>query len=190
MTTCSKCGAEASEDYVFCPRCGSPLGLEKGKTIARAGGHNPESETCFGERDRDYFGMVSFGVFVLIIGIIFAANPNVLSNFRLWVEQMIREERIVRPPQGLIRSATLFFGLIGLSNFSLAGIRLVFEKVGRRVLGDVLSGVALLSFAYLINLYGMRALTWQMVLAIEAILCGILVIVYSALRYVFRKKVH
>lgn len=126
----------------------------------------------------------------MVVGIIFATNPNILSDFRLWIEQMTSKEGLTTPPEGLIRSATLFFGLVGLSNFFMAGIRLIFEKTGRRVLGDISTGVALLSFAYLISLYGGRALAWQMVVGIEAIVCGLLIVVYSILRYVVLKKSH
>ncbi len=146
-----------------------------------------ERKTCFGTGEKDYLGLVSFGTFILIVGIVFTANPNLVSDFQLWIEQMANEQNLVRPRIGLITSAIVFFGLIGLSDFFMAGIRLWIDKSRRRVLVDILSGIALVTFAYLIYLYGSYALTWQTVVAIEVVVIGLLVIAYSTARYVFWK---
>jgi hypothetical protein len=186
MTLCPKCGAKTKEDDKFCPYCGEPLAAKTSVQPVKES-YTRERDVCFGggERRPDHLGLVSFGIFLLIVGVIFVANPNVVSEFRVWIESMALEKTLSRPPPGLIASATLFFGLIGLSNFFVAGIRYLIDKASRRPLRDVLSGVALLSFSYLIYLYGIHAFTWQMVLAIEAIVCGLLVILYSAMRYLF-----
>jgi len=183
-----KCGVEARGDDGFCPRYGDFRVSKRSRTAASENRRTYESGSGLGERDRDYFGLISFGIFLLVLGIIFTVNPHVFSGLRSWVEQMAREQKLVRPPEGVIRSAALFFGLIGVSDFFLAGIRLIFEKIGRRVLADILSGVALISFAYLIYLYGGRIVTWQMALAIEAIICGLLIIGYTVGRYAFLRK--
>ena len=148
-----------------------------------------ERETCFspGLRKKDYLGLVAFGIFILIVGIVFMANPNLISDFSSWIKQMTDEQHLIRPYEGLISSATLFFTLIGLSNFLEASIKLWIGKARRQILADILSGVALVLFAYLIHLYGIYALTWQIVIAIEAIAVGLLVVSYSIARYVFLK---
>jgi uncharacterized BrkB/YihY/UPF0761 family membrane protein len=148
-----------------------------------------EREACFsvGFRKKDYLGLISFGVFVIIVGIVFVANPNLVSDFSSWIEQMTDEQHLIRPPEGFINSAILFFGLIGLFDFFKAGVRLWIVEPRRQALGDILSGVALILFAYLIHLYGGYVLTWQMVLATEAIVVGLLVVLYSIVRYVFSK---
>ena len=148
-----------------------------------------ELETCFGLglREKDYMGLVSFGAFILTVGIVFVVNPKLFSDFRLWIEQMRTMETLVRPPRGLIVSAIVFFGLIGLSDFFKAGIRVWIAQSRRQVLADILSGAALTLFAYLIYLYGNYTLGWQMVLAIEAVAVGLLVILYSIMRSVFLK---
>ena len=150
---------------------------------------NREREACFGTglRKKDYLGLVAFGIFILIVGIVFIANPNLISDFSSWIKQMTDEQHLIRPHEGLVSSATLFFTLIGLSNFFEAGIKLWIGKARRQVLADILSGVALVLFAYLIHLYGIYALTWQIVIAIEAIAVGLLVVSYSIARYVFLK---
>ena len=44
-----------------------------------------ERETCFGigKREKDYLGLVSFETFIVIVGIVFVANPNLTSDFEL-----------------------------------------------------------------------------------------------------------
>jgi len=178
MVNCPKCGALVKEGDRFCPYCGTPL--------AASGRLYREREVCFeGERRRDYSGLVSFGIFLLAVGVVFIVNPRVISEFSSWVRQLANEKILMRPPQGLIVVATVFFCLTGLSNFLVAGIRLFTYGTRRRVFSDVLSGIALASFSYLIYLYGKYAITWQMVLAIEVIVCGLLIILYSVIRYLF-----
>lgn len=182
MPSCPKCGAKREKDDKFCHSCGASLTEEKKEL--------PEREVCFGERERrrDYLGLVSFGIFLLIVGIVFLANPNIFSHINSWVQEMAEKKTLLRPPQDLIDSASLFFVLIGASNFFMAGIRLVGDKAVRRIFADILTGVALVLFGYLIYLYGAHTLGWQMVLAIEAVACGLLVILYSIIHYLFPKK--
>ena len=189
MPTCPKCGAETEKDDEFCRFCGTRLVAETSKPLEKESSAQ-EREVCFGEgeRRRDYSGLVSFGIFLLIVGVIFLANPNLVSDFRLWVEKLTTEKAISRPPKGAIDSAALFFGLIGLSDFFLAGVRFMADKRMRRVLADILSGIALVLFSYFIYLYGGHTLTWQMALAAETVTCGLLIILYSILRYLFPKK--
>jgi hypothetical protein len=189
MPTCPKCGAEIEKDAEFCRSCGTHLTAETSKPLEKEGSAR-EREVCFGEGERrvDYSGLVSFGIFLLVVGTIFLANPNLFSDFRLWIETMTTEKTLSRPPQGLINSAALFFGLIALSNFIMVGVRFMAKERMRRVLADILSGVALALFSYFIYLYGTRAFAWPMVLAAEAVTIGLLVILYSVLRYLFPKK--
>jgi len=189
MANCPKCGAETQKDDEFCRFCGTRLIAETTRPLEKES-FAQEREACFGEgeRPRGYLGLVSFGIFLLIVGIIFLANLNLVSDFRLWVERMTAEETLSRPPQGLIDSAALFFGLIASSNFFMAGVRFMANERKRRVLTDILSGVALALFSYFIYLYGTHAFAWQMVLAAEAVTVGLLIMLYSVLRYLFPKK--
>lgn len=151
----------------------------------------PDRDDCFstGPRKKDYMGIVQFGMFLIIVGIIFVANPSLFSDLISWIEQMADTQHLIRPNEGLISSAILFFILTGLSNFLEAGIKLWAAVVHarRRVLTDILSAVGLLLLAYLINLYGNHALGWQLVIAIEAIAVGLLVILYTIVRNIFLK---
>ena len=189
MGTCPKCGSEINEKDVFCRSCGASLKARMDK-LPEKETYLREREMCFGEAEprRDYSSLVSFGIFLLIVGITFIANPNLISDFRFWIEQLTTQKTLLRPLPGLITSAAVFFGLVGASDFFMAGVRFMADKPKRRVLRDVLTGVALVLFSYLIYLYGERALAWQMVLASEVVACGLLVIVYSVMCYLFPEK--
>ena len=193
MATCPKCGAEANEGDEFCPFCSTSLRTKPGEKVEKEGYALGEKDVCFGEREhrRDYFGLVSFGIFLVIVGFIFIANPSVISDFTSWIELMTREKTLRRPSLGLIDSATLFFCLLGSSNFFIAGIRFMADKskVMRQVLTNILTGVALVLFSYLIYLYGHTpGFAWQTVLAIEVVAIGLIVIFYSSMRYLFPKR--
>jgi len=186
MPTCPKCHAETKEGDKFCTNCGASLALEAPKPVETRV-HIRERDTCFGERERDYLGLVSFGFLLLTVGIIFTLNPNIVDNFRSWIVQISTERKLVRPADELIFSATYFFGLIGVFDFAMAGIRLAANDLKRRVITDIFSGIALILFAYLLQLYGEHYLLWQMVLGMEAIACGLLVTVYSIARYSIKR---
>jgi len=149
---------------------------------------NDWEDGCFGggrkrRRGKDYLGLLSFGIFILIIGAIFIANPNIITDFSQWVGQMVDREQFIRPPDGVIFGAYVFFALIGISNFFKAAVRLWIKDSPRQAISDTLSGVALVFFAYLIHLYSQYTIEWQIVLAIEIIIIGVLVVVYSLIHY-------
>ncbi len=179
MVTCSKCGKKNQEDAEFCINCGTSL-----YSVERREVHG---DLCFGEgkRGRDYLGFISFGFFIIVVGIVLTITPNLLSIFWRWIVQLTNKQAWIRPPKELINSAPLFLYLIGVSSFLMAGIRFLVDKGRKQILTDILSGVASVFFAYLINLYASYVLRFRMVLALETIICGLLVISYTIVRYVF-----
>lgn len=185
MVTCPKCGAEAQEDHKFCSRCGASLEIKPRPAEPKPRGK--ERNTCFGEGERDYLGLVSVGFFIIIVGIVFLSNMNIIEEFRQWIELMTTRQTFVRPLGGLLNSAKLFFILAGASHFIMAGIRIAFNDVKRRIITNTLSGIALVLFAYFIQLYAARSITWVAALAYEAIAVGLLVMLYSVLWYMLKK---
>jgi hypothetical protein len=185
MVTCPKCGAETQEDHKFCSVCGASLEIQPkpAETKPRV----RQRDTCFGEGERDYLGLVSVGFFIIIVAIVFLSNVNIFEEFRQWIDLMTTRQTFVRPSDGLLSSAKLLFILAGISNFVMAGIRMAFSDVKNRIISDALSGVALVLFAYFIQLYAARSITWAAALGYEAIAVGLLVMLYSALWYMLKR---
>jgi hypothetical protein len=180
----------AEKDDQFCRFCGASLkaetrASEKPAQSAAEEKYAREPEFCFGERERhaDYTGLVSFGLLLLIIGIVFVANPSIFSQLDSWGKQMSRAQMLLRPSREIINSTVLFFALVGLSNFFVSGIRWMTYKRKRRALRDVFSGAAMIMFSCLVYLYGQRTLVWQMVLACEIVVIGLLVVTYGVVRH-------
>lgn len=187
MPYCEKCGAQVSDEDQFCPSCGNPVKPGVERRALRRPRHARERDVCFGREEPrgDPLGVVEFGLFLLVVGAVYMSNPNILNSFVSWVRTMSDLQTAIRPPATLINSAALFFGLIGVSNLLTAGIRTMVDKVWRRILPDILAGLGLLAFAYVINLYGQRVIAWTNILAIMAIVFGAMVILYTFLRNLF-----
>jgi len=179
MSYCKKCGTEYVEGAKYCIKCGAPVGEER----------RPPREECFGERreERDYLGLVSFGIFLLIAGYILITNPWIPSYITQWFENLVKG--VFEPPSSQLRYIfALFLGLIGVSDFVIAGIRVALRQSWRRPLRDVLSGVGVISFAYLVYLNSKGLMTWQIVLVLGIIIFGILVILYGIIVSSFKRK--
>jgi len=190
LITCPKCSKTAEKDNQFCRFCGASLKeetnvSEKPAQPTEQEKYTRETEFCFGEHEHhaDYAGLVSFGMLLLIIGIIFVANPSIITQLNSWAKQMSQAKMLQRPPQEIINSAVLFFALIGLSDFLVSGIRAMTHRRKWRALRNAFSGVATLTFAYLIYLYGQHTLVWELVLALEIVVIGLLVILYGIARH-------
>jgi len=186
MVYCTKCGLKNLDDAKYCGKCGVKLEIFQEKSWEKRVEKGKDA-TCFGgiQRDRDYVNLISFAIFLMVLGIIFIVNRNVFSDFIMWIEQLTVIKMWIRPYPELINSAILFFGLMGVSNFITAGIRFMIEKASRKVLSDVVSGVALFWFAYLLNLYGSYVLKLRTIVAIELGTCGLLIILYFVVRKMF-----
>lgn len=70
MPFCKKCGAEVKEDAEFCAYCGTPIGAER--RVKPKVSYAREGEACFGPRGSGggLWGAISFGVFVVGLGIL------------------------------------------------------------------------------------------------------------------------
>lgn len=182
MVTCLKCSAENPKHAKFCTDCGISLYSLKSGDI--------RENVCFGadKRGRDYSGFISFGSFLIIVGIVFTVNRNVFSDLLGWFDKLANKKVLIRPPEELITSITLFFGLIGLSNFFIAVLKFALNRHSRNFLAESLGSIALIFFAYLINLFNNNVLGFRVVFGIEVVVCGLLIIVYSVLRHLLYKQ--
>lgn len=175
MAKCANCGAENKEGARFCFNCGAAMAAPS------APGAAPMAAVPARPPGPDPLGLAGFALLLVIIGIVFSLNPDALGQFIEWVRHWATEGGPARPPEGLIRSAVLFFILTGVSSFAVAALRLGVSGLWVRALGDGMSGIAQLAFAFLLTLYERRALGGTGVLALEAVVVGILIFLYVAI---------
>jgi len=185
---CPKCGTENDHEVAFCVYCGSLLpdhaGIPPSPTAPQAPKISgalkpmPPVARAFPERRPDFVGLIGLAFFLLIVGIVFTLNTNLLNDFRSWWDLLVAGGLLVRPPDGIIVSGILFFGLLGLSNFLTSGLRWILDRGRFGALARVLAGVAFLSLALLTWRYSMRAIAGSLVISIWTAVLGTFLVVY------------
>jgi len=182
---CEKCGAEISEGDEFCLKCGASMKPDA-RPRRRDHSFRRDDELCFGE-ERDPLDALGFGFFLVIAGIIFYTYGNPLWDFISWVESMGDAGSLIKPPIRLLDVAYMFFGLSGLANLVTVALRFTVDRNPRRIMSDLLSGIGLGVFAYLISLYAADTLSFSRVIGSQAIVVGLLIIVYFLTKSMWKK---
>ncbi|TLZ57894.1 MAG: DUF835 domain-containing protein [Methanobacteriota archaeon] len=187
---CPKCGTENDDEVAFCVYCGSLLpdhaGVPPSPTAPRAPNLSgalkpiPPVARAFPERRPDFVGLIGAAFFLLIVGIVFTLNTDLLTNLRSWWDLVVAGGLFVRPPDGIITSAIFFFGLLGLSNFLTSGLRWILDRSRFGALARVLAGVGFLSLALLTWRYSMRAISGSLVISIWTAIMGTFLVIYIA----------
>jgi len=123
-------------------------------------------------------GAVSFAFFLIIVGVVFLANPGLFADSETWAKSFTPTGGIPRPPDSMIVSAITFFLAAGVFDFITAGIRYAMKARPRKVLADVMTGIAWIVLAGFTYLYLMRTISGPVVVASELVAIGVLIIVY------------
>jgi len=123
-------------------------------------------------------GAVSFAFFLIIVGVVFLANPGLFTDFETWVKSFTPTGGVPRPPDSMILSAITFFIVAGIFDFITAGIRYALKARPRKVLSDVMTGIAWIVLAGFTSLYLGRSISGPVVVASELVVIGVMIIVY------------
>lgn len=126
-------------------------------------------------------GLVGFALFLFIVGVLFYAFPTLGADLRLWVESMTANGPFLRPPEGVISAAIVFFLLAGVSNFATSALRFAVRRRRLKALSDAMGGVALVILSFLLTLYADRRVSGQLVIATWVAVLGGLLLIYIAL---------
>ena len=191
---CSKCGTENDDEVAFCVYCGSllpdqapapsspvaPPATSLTANVVRAMKPAPARARAFPERRPDFVGLIGVAVFLVILGLVFTLNTNLLNDFRAWWDTVVPGSLFVRPPEGIIGSGIVFFGLLGFSNFLTSGLRWVLDRSRFGALARVLAGLGFVSLAVLIWRYSQRTISGSLVLSIWTAVLGSLLVAYIA----------
>src|SRR6266705_3688894 len=176
---CDSCGTMNKDTSRFCLYCGAPLTTTGAETAAPATAPPVPSPSVprahpvrplYMPRPRtpDYVGLFGVAFFLLVLGIVFYLNGNLLPEIRRWGDQVLAGRGAFRPPEGGIVSAGLFWGLLGVSNFGIAFLRWFFTRSRIRTLGALLGGIAMVMFSYFLYRYSLRDMSGSFVVALEA----------------------
>ena len=187
---CDACGTMNKDTSRFCLYCGAPLttiGAEAASpttapppvTSAPAPRASPVRPLYMPRpRTPDYVGLFGVAFFLLVLGIVFYLNGNLLTELRRWWDQVLAGRGAFRPPEGVIVSSGLFWGLLGVSNFGIAFLRWFFTRSRIRTLGALLGGIAMVMFSYFLYRYSVRDMSGGLVVALEAGVIAVLLFIY------------
>lgn len=187
---CAKCGTENDDEVAFCVYCGSVLPGSAGEVPAPASNRPaaasavkpiPPSARGPAERHPDFVGLIGVAFFLLTVGIVFTLNTNMLTDLRLWWDRIVPNGVFVRPPEGIIASGIVFFGLLGLSNFLTSGLRWVLDRNRFGALARILAGIGFLSLALLTWRYSLFAINGSQVISTWTAVLGTLLVIYIAI---------
>ncbi len=182
IVRCPKCGTENDDEVAFCVYCGSLLPdhasaptpaalVPTAPSAFSALRPMPPAARAFPERRPDFVALIGVAFFLLILGVVFTLNTNLLNDFRSWWDLIQPGGLFVRPPDGIVRSGLLFFALLGLSNFLTSGLRWVLDRNRFGALARVLAGLGFVSLAILTWRYSLRAFSGSLVVSIWTARC-------------------
>ena len=186
---CDACGTMNKDTSRFCLYCGAPLTTSGAEAAAPPTAppapsapvpHASSVRPMYMPRPRppDYVGLFGVTFFLLVLGIAFYLNGNLLTELRRWWDQVLAGRGAFRPPEGVIISAGLFWGLLGVSNFGIAFLRWFFTRSRIRTLGAILGGIAMVMFSYFLYRYSVRDMSGSLVVALEAGVIAVLLFIY------------
>ena len=186
---CDACGTMNKDTSRFCLYCGAPLTTIGAEATAAPTAplapsapvpHASPVRPMYMPRPRtpDYVGLFGVAFFLLVLGIAFYLNGNLLTELRRWWDQVLAGRGAFRPPEGVIISAGLFWGLLGVSNFGIAFLRWFFTRSRIRTLGAILGGIAMVMFSYFLYRYSVRDMSGSLVVALEAGVIAVLLFIY------------
>ncbi|MGQ0796981.1 MAG: zinc-ribbon domain-containing protein, partial [Methanobacteriota archaeon] len=174
MPDCPTCGVTNKEGARYCMSCGTRLvPLPEG-----AAAPAPARRSVRTPPPPDPIGLVGLATFLVVSAIVLILNPGVFSDIWTWFRPLAAEGRVTRPPETLIVSGIVFFGLTGLGGFVPAYLRLAVTRNKARALADGLSALGTVVFASLLVLYLERLVNGSTLLALVVGVAGVLLLTY------------
>lgn len=180
---CAGCGTENQEGSRFCYSCGTALApVAAPPPVAQVPPPPPPPPRLFPKQPhQDLLGLLGLAFVLISLGIVFSANTSLVAELRQWGDHVAKAGPFVRPPEGVITSAVLFFVIVGLLDFVSAFLRSTLRWMKTLVLSRILSGVGDLIFAGLLVLYSGLAISGFLVLAGLVATAGVLLLVWIIL---------
>lgn len=185
---CSSCGTENPEGARFCMSCASPLAPTSTPGPAPAAAPPPAPLGPYvPPRPRkhpyeDLLGLLSLAIVLTAVAVLVAVDPLFIDHIQQWTATADTYHTVfVRPPDPIIVGFAWFFGVVGVLDFLMAGLRRALRWPPLHVVSRILSGVGDLTVAALIMLYASRTISGPFLILACAGTGAILLSIYVAL---------
>ena len=137
-----------------------------------------------GERQwKGRIGVISFGVFLILVAVTWLNYPTLPSEIRLLSEDL----RIYYRPVGLYLGLLGAFGFFGVSFgvwlLIIAAARAVFRQGLCRILADASGGVFFAGCGYVSMKYAQGAIPRDIVLPLFIVVIGVIVVINGVVRF-------
>jgi hypothetical protein len=126
----------------------------------------------------DFTALLGIAFFLLVLGVVFYLNQALITQMGEWWDRIVRGNVLLRPPEGVISSAVLFFALLGGTYFVIGAVRWAVTRSKIRTLSASLTGVAMVAFAYLLYRYSLTEVSGPFVLSVEAAVVAVLLFTF------------
>lgn len=134
------------------------------------------------------FSLLSFGGFVIIVGLTLFLYPDTFMEIKSFIEDLVEQKTWISPSDPLREAAALFVISIGVLSFVVAAARLTAGHPGYRALQDASWGTALVFLGYLFVLYAQETIRARLILPLFIILAGVLIVVNVLFRYFYARS--
>jgi hypothetical protein len=189
---CPNCGTENKADVAYCVYCGTALAEKAPEAPVPAPPSTLTNEAIISaavkpiprdirERAPDFVALIGVAFFLLVVGIVFTLNGNILNDFQAWSNLIQANSLFSRPPDGIIVSGEQFFALLGLSNFLTAALKWTLDRNRFGALARVLAGTGFVVLALLLTRYAIRAVSGQLIISLWVAVLGALLVTYIAI---------
>jgi hypothetical protein len=144
----------------------------------------------------DILGLVNFGIFLVIIGIIFATTPNLVDRFADFFRDFHLQEvapNVSLPVPGL--DHPVVFGAIyqfclafGIIQIPILAARFIIKDTIRRTANTAAGIIFWLGAAWSVSLIMAKSITWLNFVGYIIILIGIVVVVENIIVLMIRRR--
>ncbi|MFQ5950479.1 MAG: hypothetical protein ACE5KH_00170 [Candidatus Geothermarchaeales archaeon] len=138
-------------------------------------------------RLRGAIDAASFGGFLIIIGYVWFAHPNIFSDIGDTFRRLA-EEQVFRPSRTLVVPAYTFLFLLALRDVLLGALRAAASQASRRVVKEFFAAAAYAGIGYLMFQFSSGTLTGPLLILYTFLTAGILVVIYGAIGYTLERR--
>ncbi len=191
LSFCSKCGEKLSPTSKFCPKCGASL-----VTSEPAVSHVRERRK---RKESDAFGLVSAGLFFLLLGIVYLSVPNMYDAVQAFILDFSLVEVSEQPSILLPKPASnhpivygafeTFCFLYGSAQIAVLILRFAARSPVRQKTGTFSDIVSWMSTGYVASLLKTQAIGWFAFWAMLIIVAGASLLIRSLLDLALSEKV-